>query len=169
FHPALKHVATGGRRLGIRTLFNCLGPLVNPAGSAYQLIGVGHADLLDLLAGALARLGIRHALLVCGRDGLDEVSLSGPTLVREVIGHEVREREWTPENFDLPRCSLQELHADGPEQSAAIIRGILDGREGAVRDIVLANAAAALIAAEHVDVPRDGVALARETLDSGKA
>src|SRR5262249_48101698 len=89
FHPALRQVAPGRRRLGIRTLFNCLGPLANPAGTAYQLLGVGRAEWLDPMAGALARLGTRHAFLVHGRDGLDEVSLSGPTLVREVRGNTV--------------------------------------------------------------------------------
>ena len=84
FHPRMRHVGAVRRRLGVRTLFNCLGPLANPAGAAYQLLGVGRAEWLDRLAGALARLGTRRALLVCGRDGLDEVSLSAPTLVREV-------------------------------------------------------------------------------------
>lgn len=169
FHPALRHVAAVRRQLRVRTLFNCLGPLVNPAGAAYQLIGVGHADLLDLLAGALAHLGIRHAVLVCGRDGLDEVSLTAPTQVREVSGHEVRALEWTPEDFGLPRCTLAELQADGPARSAAIIQGVLDGGDGAARNMVLANAAAALFAAERVRDLRSGVALAREALASGQA
>src|SRR5206468_9975124 len=101
FHPALRHVGSVRGRLGVRTLFNCLGPLANPARAAYQLLGVGRPDLLDTLAGALAILGTRHALLVCGRDGLDEVSLSAPTLVREVRGHDVTAWEWTPEDFGL--------------------------------------------------------------------
>ena len=104
------------RRLGVRTLFNCLGPLANPAGAAYQLLGVGRPELLDPLAGALSLLGVRHALLVCGRDGLDEVSLAGPTLVREVRGHQVVAWEWTPEDFGLERCAAEELRADGPER-----------------------------------------------------
>lgn len=169
FHPALRHVGAVRRHLRIRTLFNCLGPLVNPAGAAYQLIGVGHPDLLDLLAGALARLQVRRALLVCGRHGLDEVSLCGPTLVREVAGTVVRNWEWQPDDFGLPRCTLADLRADSPEESACLIRGILEGRSGPARDIVLANAAAALLAAERVPGVREGVAVAVQAISSGRA
>src|SRR5262249_46223520 len=101
FHPALHHVAALRRRLRMRTLFNRLRPLANPAGAPYQLLGVGRPELLDPLAEALAQLGARRALVVCGRDGLDEVSLSGPTLVREVCGHRVTTWEWTPGDFGL--------------------------------------------------------------------
>jgi anthranilate phosphoribosyltransferase len=169
FHPALRHVTQVRRRLGVRTLFNALGPLANPAGAAYQLLGVGRIDLLDPLAGALALLGTRHALLVCGRDGLDEVSLSAPTLVREVRGHAVTAWEWTPEDFDLGHCTTDELRAQGPEGSAAIIRGVLEGKDGPARRIVLANAAAALVAADRVATPREGVARAAAAVDSGRA
>jgi anthranilate phosphoribosyltransferase len=169
FHPALRHVAAVRRQLGVRTLFNSLGPLANPARAAYQLLGVGRPDLLDTLAEALAILGVRHALLVCGRDGLDEVSLSAATLVREVRGRQVTAWEWAPEDFGLERCTRPELRADGPGESAALIRGVLDGRDGAARRIVLANAAAALIAADRVTAPREGVARAAEALASGRA
>jgi anthranilate phosphoribosyltransferase len=169
FHPALRHVGPVRRQLRIRTFFNCLGPLANPAGASYQLLGVGHPDLLDLLAGAAAHLQARHALLVCGRDGLDEVSLCGPTLVREVSGNVIRRWEWQPEDFGLPRCTLDELRADGPEQSAAIIQDVLDGHQGPARDMVVANAAAALLAAQRVADLREGVAQAAETLTSGRA
>jgi anthranilate phosphoribosyltransferase len=169
FHPALKHVAPVRRRLGVRTLFNALGPLANPARAAYQLLGVGRADLLDTLAEALAILGVRHALLVCGRDGLDEVSLSAPTLVREVRGGRVTAWEWQPEDFGLARCTRDELRAEGPRESAAIIRGVLDGGDGAARRIVLANVAAALVAADKVATPREGVARAAEALAGGRA
>ena len=94
FHPALAHVASMRRRLGVPTIFNCVGPLANPAGAQRQVLGVGNPDLLDSMAGALARLGTTRSLVVCGRDGLDEVSLSGPTMVREVTGHDVRAYEW---------------------------------------------------------------------------
>jgi anthranilate phosphoribosyltransferase len=169
FHPALRQVGPVRRQLGIRTLFNCLGPLLNPASAPYQLLGVGHVELLDLLAGALAHLGIRHALLVCGRDGLDEVSLSAATMVREVRGHTVERWEWQPEDFGLDRCTLEELKADGPKQSAAMIEAILDGQNGPATRLVLANAAAALLAAERVSTPKDGVALAAEAIHSGRA
>ncbi|HEY7311142.1 MAG TPA: anthranilate phosphoribosyltransferase [Gemmataceae bacterium] len=169
FHPRMSHVGAVRRRLGVRTLFNCLGPLANPAGAAYQLLGVGRPEWLDRLAAALARLGVRRALLVCGRDGLDEVSLSGPTLVREVTGGEVREHEWTPEDFGLAACRLEDLCVEGPEQSAAVIRAVLGGAEGPARRIVLANAAAALVAAEKVASLPEGVARAAESIASGRA
>src|SRR5439155_22938279 len=109
FHPAMRHVAGLRRRLGVRTLFNCLGPLINPAEAPYQLLGVGRAEWLDPLAGALARLGVRRAFLVHAREGLDEVSLAGPTMVREVHQGRVREFEWQPRDFGLAPCSLEEL------------------------------------------------------------
>jgi anthranilate phosphoribosyltransferase len=169
FHPALKHVAPVRRKLGVRTLFNSLGPLANPARAAYQLLGVGRPELLDTLAGALSMLGVRHALLVCGRDGLDEVSLAAPTLVREVRDGKVSAWEWTPEDFGVGRCTAQELRADGPHESAAVIRAVLAGEDGPARRIVLANAAAALLAADRVTTPREGVACAAAALDDGRA
>jgi anthranilate phosphoribosyltransferase len=169
FHPALKHVAPVRRRLGVRTMFNLLGPLANPARAAYQLLGVGRPELLDALAGALSILGVRHALLVCGHDGLDEVSLSAPTRVREVRGHELSAWEWTPEDFGMARCVADELRADGPQESAAVIRAVLAGEDGAARRVVLANAAAALLAADRVATPREGVARAAAAIDGGQA
>ena len=169
FHPALRHVAGLRRRLGVRTVFNCLGPLVNPAGAAYQLIGVGRAELLDVLAEALARLGTRRAFLVHGRDGLDEVSLTGPTLVREVRGSQVAACEWVPEDFGLAPCRLDELRVDGPEHSAAVLRSVLKGEDGPCTRVVLANAAAGLLAAERVESLAEGVALAAEALRSSRA
>jgi anthranilate phosphoribosyltransferase len=169
FHPALKHVAVVRRRLRIGTLFNCLGPLANPAGATHQLLGVGRPELLDLMAGAVARLGTRLTLVVCSRDGLDEVSLGASTLVREVRGHEVRAFEWSPSDFGLPACRLNEVQAAHAEGSATIIRDVLAGREGAARSLVLANAAAALVAAERVSTPAAGVPLAADAIDSGRA
>jgi anthranilate phosphoribosyltransferase len=169
FHPALKHVAALRRRLSVRTLFNCLGPLANPAGATYQLIGVGRPELLDPMAGALAQLGTRRALLVWGRDGLDEVSLSAPTLVREVRQGTVLVHEWTSRDFELEPCALPELHCTDVKASATVVRSVLDGKVGAARRIVLANAAAALLAAERVATLPEGVQLATEALESGKA
>jgi anthranilate phosphoribosyltransferase len=169
FHPALKQVAGVRRRLGVRTLFNCIGPLANPAGAAYQLLGVGRVEWLDRMADALVRLKTKHAVLVCGRDGVDEVSLSSPTLVREVRDGLVRSQEWTPEEFGLPRCRPKELHARGPKESAARIHAILSGESGPATDVVLANTAAALLAADRVATLRKGVASAADSLRSGRA
>ncbi len=169
FHPALAKVGPLRRKLGVRTIFNLLGPLLNPAGAEHQLLGVGDAALLDPLAGAVARLGTRHAFLVCGRDGLDEVSLSAPTMVRRVTDGRVESLEWTADNFGLEPVALPELRADGPEASAAIVRGILAGTDGPCRRIVLANASAALLAAHAVADLRAGVKMAATAIDSGAA
>jgi anthranilate phosphoribosyltransferase len=169
FHPALRHVGGVRRRLGVRTLFNSLGPLANPAGAAFQLLGVGRADLLDPLAGALAELGSRHAFLVSGEDGLDEVSLSAPTLVREVRGGHVTAARWTAADFGLSPCRLDELRVGGAVESASRIRAVLDGEDGVAARVVLANAAAALLAAERVRTPREGVDRAAESVRSGRA
>jgi anthranilate phosphoribosyltransferase len=169
FHPAFGNLGALRRRLRIRTLLNCLGPLANPAGAAYQLLGVGRRELLDPLAGALARLGTRKAILVWSTDGLDEVSLSATTLVREVKGNTVRSTEWNADHFGLEPCQLSELLADGAQESAAMIRAILGGADGPPRRIVLANTAAALLASERVSDLREGVARAVEAIDSGNA
>jgi anthranilate phosphoribosyltransferase len=169
FHPRMRHISEVRRRLGVRTMFNCLGPLANPANAAYQLLGVGRLEWLDRLAAALARLGTRRALLVCGRDGLDEVSLSAPTLVRQVQGNAVTSAEWTPDDFGLAPCSVDELRVEGPDESAAIIRRVLQGEDGSARRIVLANAAAALVAAEKAASLPEGVAQAVQAIESGRA
>jgi anthranilate phosphoribosyltransferase len=169
FHPAMRHVGALRRRLGVRTLFNCLGPLANPAGALYQVLGVGHAELLDPLADALRRLGTRHALLVCGRDGLDEVTLTAPTQVREVRDGRLATWEWTADDFGLPSCTLADLRVNGPEASAARIRAILEGENSPSAWVVMANAAAALLAADRVQSSREGVALARQTIANGSA
>lgn len=169
FHPALKHVSALRRKLGVPTIFNCLGPLANPAGARRQLLGVGRADLLDRMAEALAQLGATHALVLCGQDGLDEVSLSGPTLVREVCETGIVCRDWTPADFRLESCTMSELFAADALASAGMIGEVLQGTEGAPRRIVLANAAAALLAAQRVNDLREGVRLANQAIDSGQA
>jgi anthranilate phosphoribosyltransferase len=169
FHPALGHIGPVRRRLGVRTLFNCLGPLANPARASYQLLGVGRAEWLDKMAEALARLGTGRALLVCGKDGLDEVSLSAPTRVREVAGGTVAAYEWTPDDFGLAPCSPFELQVEGIAGSAAVIRGVLAGEKGPALRVVLANAAAALLAAEQVPDLKAGVARAGDAITSGRA
>jgi anthranilate phosphoribosyltransferase len=169
FHPAMRHVAGLRRKLGVRTLFNCLGPLINPAEAPYHLLGVGRAEWLDPLAGALARLGVRRAFLVHARDGLDEVCLSERTLVREVHRGHVRQLDWSPRDFGLAPCSRDDLRVHSVEESAAAVRAILDGDEGPRTRVVLANAAAALLAAERVGTLGEGVARAAEVLASGAA
>ncbi|HEX4608762.1 MAG TPA: hypothetical protein VH092_11215, partial [Urbifossiella sp.] len=144
-----------------------LGPLANPADAPFQLLGVGKADLLDPLAGAIAELGTRQAVLVCSRDGLDEVSLAAPTMVRLVRGDEYETREWRPEEFGLGTVPLAAITADGPAASAAVIRRVLDDEDGPARRIVLANAAAALWAAEAVPTLRAGVEKAAAALAAG--
>jgi anthranilate phosphoribosyltransferase len=169
FHPALAPLGAVRRRLGVRTIFNCLGPLANPARAAHQLLGVGKADWLDKMAEALVRLGTRRALLVCGRDGLDEVSLSAPTLVRDVCDGKVVCHEWTAADFGLTPCEPNELRVEGPEESAAVIRRVLAGEETPAARVVLANAAAALLAAGKVTDLKAGVARAAEAVADGRA
>ena len=169
FHRGMAHVAGLRRKLGVRTIFNLLGPLANPASAPYQLLGVGNPDLLDPLAGAIAALGTRQAVLVCSFDGLDEVSLAAPTMVRIVRGKEYESREWNPAEFGLDPVPLQAIRAAGPAESAAIIRGILNGEDGPARRIVLANAAAALWAAEAVTTLREGVERAEVAIQNGHA
>ena len=169
FHAGMSHVARLRRKLGVRTVFNLLGPLANPAGADYQLLGVGNPALLDVLTEAVALIGIRRAILVCSRDGLDEVSLAAPTLVRVVEGHQFTATEWRPDEFGLGTVRTDELLASGAAESAATIRSVLAGTDGPARRITLANAAAGLYAVGTVTALADGVALAAESLDSGKA
>lgn len=169
FHPGLARVSSLRRRLGVRTLFNCLGPLANPARAPYQLLGVGRLEWLDRMAGALARLGTRRAVLVCGCDGLDEVTLSGPTLVRQVGQGQVRTLEWRPEDFGLEPCNLDALRAEGPVASAGIIREVLGGDGGPAGRVVWANAAAALLTAGRAASLKAGVDQARLAIQSGRA
>jgi anthranilate phosphoribosyltransferase len=169
FHPALKNVAAVRRRLGVATIFNCLGPLANPAGARRQLLGVGRPALLDLMAGALAQLGTDRAVLVCGRDGLDEVSLAGPSDVRVVEGGTVRELVWSADDFGLTSVARGELTVADAAESAALIARILEGEAVPAARVVLANAAAGLYAAGRAPALKEATALAQDALRSGKA
>ncbi|HEY1377592.1 MAG TPA: anthranilate phosphoribosyltransferase [Gemmataceae bacterium] len=169
FHPAMTRLADLRRRLGVRTILNCLGPLANPAGAAYQLVGVGRPDLLDPVAGALAELGSRRALVISGLDGFDEVSLSGPTLVRDVRSGHVSAHEWKVDDFGMDPCRTEDLQATDAAESAALIGGVLADRPGPARRVVVANAAAALLAADRVGSLREGVAVADATIRTGLA
>jgi anthranilate phosphoribosyltransferase len=169
FHPALAHLAPLRRRLKVRTILNCLGPLVNPAGATFQLLGVGRPELLDPMAGALARLGVEHAFIVHGEDGLDEVTLTASTQVREVKQGRVSAQEWWPGDFGLAPCALADLRVADSEESAAVINRVLDGQDGPPANVVLANAAAALLAANQVDSLQEGVDRAAEALHGGRA
>jgi anthranilate phosphoribosyltransferase len=146
-HPAMKNVAPVRKELGIRTIFNILGPLTNPAGAPNILMGVFHSDLVGIQVRALQRLGAEHAVVVYGRDGMDEISLGASTLVGELKNGQITEYEIHPEDFGLPMASNRALRVDTPEQSLAVLRGVLDNQPGAARDIVTLNAGAALYAA----------------------
>ena len=169
-HPAMKSVAPVRKELGVRTLFNILGPLTNPAGAPNTLMGVFHGDLVGIQIRALQRLGARHALVVYGKDGMDEISLGAATLVGELKDGQVREYEIHPEDFGLPMASSRALRVETPEQSRDLLVGVLDGSvRGAARDIVMLNAGAALYAADIAPSIADGIDKARAVLDSGAA
>jgi anthranilate phosphoribosyltransferase len=168
-HKAMKHVAPVRKKLGTPTVFNILGPLVNPAAAPYQLLGVGHASLQPLMAEALLLLGTKRAVIVHGADGLDEVSLAGPTHVIEASGGSLKHFDWTPADFGLETAGLETMLVTGPEQSSALILEIFDNRPGPPRDIVIANAAAALWTAGRDPSPQKCAQLAAETLSNGVA
>jgi anthranilate phosphoribosyltransferase len=168
-HPAMKHVAAVRKKLGIRTIFNILGPLVNPAGACYQLLGAGRPELRPLLAGALQRLGTKRSFVVSGEDGLGDVTLAGSTYVTEVADGRTRDFTWRPEEFGIARQSLDGLMIETPAASADVIRKVLAGEPGAARDIVILNAAAGLVVAGRVAEPKLAAELAAEAIDSGAA
>jgi anthranilate phosphoribosyltransferase len=169
FHPALRHAAPARRQLPFRTLFNLVGPLVNPARPEFQLVGVAGRHAADLMAQALARLGGLCAAVVTGDDGLDEVTLDGPTHVHWVESGVVSLETWHARDFGLPRVPAAALLVDGPAASAARIRDFLDGQDGPVRDLVLANSAAALRVAGRETALVAGVERAARAVDSGAA
>ena len=167
--PAMKNVAPVRKELGVRTLFNILGPLTNPAGAPNILMGVFHPDLVGIQVRALQRLGAEHALVVYGRDGMDEVSLGAATLVGELKNGQITEYEIHPEDFGLPMVSNRALKVETPEQSRQMLLDVLSGATGAAHDIVCLNAGAALYAANVAASIQDGIAKARAAIASGAA
>ncbi|MBX9817358.1 MAG: anthranilate phosphoribosyltransferase [Burkholderiaceae bacterium] len=168
-HPAMKNVAPVRKEMGVRTIFNILGPLTNPAGAPNILMGVFHADLVGIQVRALQRLGAEHAIVVYGRDGLDEVSLGAGTLVGELKDGEVREYEIHPEDFGMVMASNRALKVETAEDSRAMLLGVLNNQPGPAKDIVVLNAGVALYAANVAKTMEAGIALARAAIESGAA
>jgi len=168
-HAAMKHVAPVRREMGVRTLFNILGPLTNPAAAPNTLMGVFHPDLVGIQVRVMQRLGAERVLVVHGKDNLDEISLGAATLVGELRDGEVREYEVHPEDFGLQMMSLRNLRVGSAEESKALVLGALENREGPAREIVCLNAGAALYVANAADSIGDGIARAREAIASGAA
>lgn len=169
FHEAMKHAVGPRREIGIRTVFNILGPLTNPAGAQTQLLGVYDPNLTGVLARVLRRLGSSRAMVVHGEDGLDEITHTGRTRVSELVDGEIRSYEVVPEDLGLKRGRLEDITGNTAEENARITLDVLNGRPGPCRDVVLMNAGAALLVGGKVDSLRDGVRLAAEVIDSGAA
>ncbi|MEM9175364.1 MAG: anthranilate phosphoribosyltransferase [Myxococcota bacterium] len=168
-HPAFKHVAPVRAELGVRTLLNCLGPLLSPVGARYQVVGVYARELVEPLAEALGRLGAARALVVHGDDGMDELTTTGPSQAALWTDGKVETRIVDPAALGIPLARIEDLAGGSPEENAATTRAILSGEPGPKRDIVLLNAAAALLVVERAETLEDGVVLAAESLDSGAA
>jgi len=169
FHPAMKFVAPLRREIGIRTVFNLLGPITNPAGARRQVIGVARPQLVETIAGALARLGSERALVVHGDDGFDELSITGPSTVTQLADGALRSYRVAPEELGLQRHDIAHLRGGTPQQNAAELRLVLDGVPGPLRDFTLINAAAALVAWGTAADMAAGVGLAAASIDSGAA
>jgi anthranilate phosphoribosyltransferase len=168
-HEAMKYAVGPRRDIGIRTIFNLLGPLTNPAMARYQLIGIYSGELVGMIANVLKNLGSARAMVVHGLEGLDEISLCGPTKIAELRDGQVKEYVLEPEQVGLQRCQLAELQGGDAGRSAAIVKAILAGDKGPTRDVVLLNSGAALYVAGKAGTVRDGIGLAAESIDSGKA
>ena len=168
-HPAMKNVAPVRKELGIKTIFNLLGPLTNPASAPNILMGVFHPDLVGIQVRALQRLGAEHAVVVYGKDGMDEVSLGAATLVGELQNGEISEYEIHPEDFGMLMASNRALKVETAEQSKAMLLTVLDNVPGAAKDIVILNAGVALYAANVVESMADGISRARAAIESGAA
>ncbi len=167
FHPAMKHAAPTRREIGVRTIFNILGPLTNPAGAQFQLLGVPLPELAPQLASALGRLGSQHVLIVHGHGGIDELSLSGPTTVHEIRDGEIREYTVSPEDAGFQTAVPDTICGGSPQDNAKTLRAILTGEKGPLRDVVVLNAAAALVASDAVSDLQEGARAAGAAIDSG--
>ena len=168
-HGAMKHAIGPRREIGIRSIFNILGPLTNPAGADRQVLGVYDEKLVEMLAKVLAKLGCRRGFVVHGQDGMDEITLTGPTRIAEINAGQVFLSTIEPEDFGLRRCLLSDLQGGDAEENAAIVRDVLGGNEGPKRDIVLLNSAYALVASGIVESVESGLQKARNTIDAGLA
>lgn len=169
YHPAMRFVGPVRKELGIRTIFNILGPLTNPAGANMQLLGVYSKDLIEPMAHTLNNLGVKNAMVVYGQDGLDEISVSAPTTVCEIRNGKMQTYEITPEQFGMKRCKKEELVGGTAKENAAITRAILSGEKGARRDAVVLNSAAAMVIANAQLSMKDAIELANDMIDSKKA
>ena len=169
FHAAMKHAAPVRKELGVRTLFNILGPLTNPAGAPHQLLGVFHPDLVGILVRVLQRLGSRHVMVVHGSDGMGEITLTGETLVGELKDGEVREYRIHPREFGIEAGGIESLKVWDAGQSKDMLLGVLDGLPGPARDIVLLNAGAAIYVSDRASTLGEGIEMARAAIDSGAA
>jgi anthranilate phosphoribosyltransferase len=169
FHPATKFAAVPRRELGVRTVFNLLGPLTNPARPRYQLLGVSSFSLIDLMAESLLKLGVDRALVVHSEDGMDEISVSGPTAVREIANGTIRAYEVVPDDFGVERGPRDAVRGGDAATNAAILQGILEGKRDPARDAAVINAAAALYAAGRADGLREAAESAQQAIDSGEA
>lgn len=168
YHTAMRFVGGVRREMGIRSLFNCLGPLANPAGASMQLLGVYSEELVEPLARVLHNLGVKNAMVVYGQDSIDEISLSAPTTVCETVGGDFKSYVIRPEDFGFTRCSKEDLVGGAPEENAEIARKILAGEKGPKADAVILNAGAAIHIVKQCSI-EEGIAMAREAIDSGKA
>ena len=169
YHPSMRFVAGPRREIGIRTVFNILGPLTNPAGADRQVIGIADPSMADRMACVLGQLGSRKALVVHGSDGMDEITITGPSTVWQLENGEVTEFEVSPGDLGLSISSADSIRATSAEHSARIVRSVLAGESGPARDVVLLNAAAALVAADRADSLAAGVDLAARSIDCGDA
>jgi len=169
FHPAMKHAVTPRREIGIRTVFNILGPLTNPAGAQAQVIGVAEENLAPKMAQALQHLGCHHAIIAHSEDGLDEISISSKTRIWELKENTISTYTVAPEELGFQRVGIEEIKGDTAGENAAMLRAVLEGEKSARRDVVLFNAAAALVAGKLARDLGRGVEIAREAIDSGNA